>query len=69
VTVVATEKYRVTANSFLADGGDQLYEFTRGADRVGGPQDIDALAAYFAAHPSVSPSEAARIKLSQPTNP
>jgi len=68
VTVVPTDKYRVTMNSFLADGGDQLYEFTLGTERVGGAQDIDALAAYFAAHPSISPGSVDRIKLTpQPT--
>jgi len=69
VAITPEGKYRVTANSFLADGGDQLYEFTRGTDRVGGPQDIDALAAYFAAHPAVAPSPSARIRLTPQTNP
>ena len=69
VTVGPTSKYRLTTNSFLADGGDQLYEFTYGTDRVGGPQDIDALAAYFAAHSSVSPIQVERIKRTSSANP
>ena len=69
VEVVPAQRYRVTTNSFLVDGGDQLYEFTRGTDRVGGPQDIDALAAYFAAHPSVSPNQVERIKSTLSANP
>jgi len=69
VTVVPAEKYRVTANSFLADGGDQLFEFTRGTDRVGGPQDIDALADYFARHETISPGHVDRIKLTAQPNP
>jgi 5'-nucleotidase len=61
--VATDEKYRVTVNSFLADGGDGMYELTRGTDRVVGPNDVDALADYFAAHPQISPSPMGRIKL------
>lgn len=68
-TIEPTGKYRVTMNSFLADGGDQLYEFTHGTDRVGGAQDIDALADYFARHHTISPDKLNRIKEVQPTNP
>ncbi len=42
--------YRVTVNSFMADGGDGFTELTHGIDRLGGPQDIDALAKYLAAY-------------------
>lgn len=34
-TVVPTQAYRVTVNSFLAGGGDEFYELTRGRDPVG----------------------------------
>ncbi|MGD0306693.1 MAG: 5'-nucleotidase, partial [Candidatus Acidiferrales bacterium] len=61
--IAPDEKYRVTVNSFLADGGDSMYELTRGTDRVVGPNDVDALADYFAAHPQISPSPMSRIKL------
>ena len=64
VTVAPTRKYRVTANGFLADGKSQLYEFTRGTERVGGIQNVDALADYFARHHSVSPGTRDRIRLS-----
>lgn len=40
---------RVTVNRFLAEGGDGFTALTAGADRVGGPVDIAALADYLAA--------------------
>jgi len=63
VPVVATQKYRVTANSFLSDGGDQFYEFTHGGERVGGAQDLDALTAFLNKNPSIQPSTLGRIKV------
>jgi 5'-nucleotidase len=41
--------YRVTVNSFLADGGDGFSVFKEGKDLKGGGQDIDALLAWLAA--------------------
>lgn len=69
VTVVPTRKYRVTVSSYLAEGGDRLYEFTHGTDRLDGAQDVDALAGYFAKHHSISPSPQDRIKISPQPNP
>jgi 5'-nucleotidase len=69
VTIDPTRKYRVTASSYLAEGGDRLYEFTHGMERVDGAQDVDALAAYFAKHHSISPSRLHRINTSQQPNP
>ena len=40
--------YRVTVNSFMADGGDGYSTLLKGTDRIGGPQDVDALTAYLA---------------------
>lgn len=54
VTLDPAAGYRVTENSFLASGGDNFVTFTQGTDPVGGGQDIDALAAYFAANPDLS---------------
>jgi 5'-nucleotidase len=62
-SVTPSAKYRVTVNSFMADGGDQLYELKKGADRVGGPQDLDAMKAYFAKHRSVTPTQPNRISI------
>jgi 5'-nucleotidase len=67
--VEATEKYRVTVNSFLADGGNQFYEFTRGTDRIVGGQDVDALADFFARRGTVSPGPANRVRLDTSLNP
>jgi 5'-nucleotidase len=39
--------YRVTANSFLASGGDRFHLFSEGTERAGGPLDVDALAQYL----------------------
>jgi 5'-nucleotidase len=52
--------YRVTVNSFLADGGDGFTALKRGRDLKGGGQDIDALMAYLAAEQR-SPSPTSRI--------
>ncbi len=67
--IAAEQKYRVTVNSFLADGGDQMYEFTLGTERVTGGNDADALANFFEKHPSITPNAIARIKLAGAANP
>jgi len=53
--------YRVTVNSFLADGGDRFTVLTQGTDRLGGALDLDALIAYFAAFSPVPPGPMDRI--------
>jgi 5'-nucleotidase len=40
-------RYRVTVNSFMAEGGDGYATFPRGSDRRVGPRDVDALADYL----------------------
>jgi 5'-nucleotidase len=40
--------YRITVNSFLADGGDIFPVLREGTDRLGGAVDTDALEAYIA---------------------
>ena len=40
--------YRVTVNSYMADGGDGYSTFASVAERRGGGQDIDALVGYLA---------------------
>jgi 5'-nucleotidase len=56
--------YRVTVNSFMADGGDQLFVLREGSARLGGAQDLDALEAYFTANPAgVAPGPQDRILL------
>jgi 5'-nucleotidase len=63
VTVIPTASYRITANSFLADGGDQISIFKSGTDRVTSLPDVDALIAYFAKHGSVEPIQLPRIRV------
>jgi len=53
--------YRVTMNSFLADGGDSFPEFKNGTNRVFGGLDIDALTDYLGAHSPVAPGPQNRI--------
>ncbi len=53
--------YRVTVNSFLADGGDGFSTLTEGTNRLGGAQDIDALISYLAGNRPYAPVTAARI--------
>lgn len=55
--------YRVTVNSFLADGGDQFPVLREGTDRLGGAVDTDALEAYFQAHSPLTPDPVARITI------
>ena len=53
--------YRVTVNSFLADGGDNYTVLREGTDRLGGDVDLDALE-YFQANPGgVAPGPQNRI--------
>jgi 5'-nucleotidase len=53
--------YRVTINSFLQGGGDGFSEFTKGTNITGGGIDLDAFAAYLAAHPGQAPPATDRI--------
>ena len=55
--------YRVTVNSFLADGGDGFPVLTQGTDRLGGAVDTDAFEAYFAANSPLAPTPRNRITL------
>jgi 5'-nucleotidase len=54
--------YRVTVNSFLADGGDSFSVFKDGTDRRIGDFDVNALDRYFAAHSPLSPGPLDRIR-------
>ena len=62
VPVDTAATYRVTVNSFMADGGDTFTALIGGTNRLGGAVDTDALEAYFAANPSgVAPGPQNRI--------
>lgn len=55
--------YRVTVNSFLADGGDNYTVLRQGTNRLGGDVDLDALVKYFEAFSPVAPGPQNRITL------
>jgi 5'-nucleotidase len=61
VPVNPAASYRVTVNSFLADGGDNFAILTAGTHRLGGAVDTDAFEAYFAAFSPVAPGPQDRI--------
>jgi 5'-nucleotidase len=61
VPVSPTASYRVTVNSFLADGGDSFPILVQGINRLGGAVDTDALEAYLTANAPVSPGPQNRI--------
>ena len=52
--------YRVTVNSFMAEGGDGLSLLRQGRNRLGGVQDLDALIALLQTAPA--PTAAPRIE-------
>ena len=52
--IEATKTYRVGTLSFLADGGDLFTAFTGGKNRIGGPEDLGNLVAYFEANPGLT---------------
>ncbi len=45
--IVDDQAYRVTVNSFLAEGGDGFLTLVQGTDRVGGGGDVEAMLAYL----------------------
>jgi 5'-nucleotidase len=53
--------YRVTVNSFLADGGDGFAVLTQGTNRLGGAVDTDAFEGYMKAFSPVAPGPQNRI--------
>lgn len=56
VSLDPAASYRVTMNSFLADGGDLFTVFTEGTAPLGGAQDLDALEAWLQFHGTVNPA-------------
>ena len=63
VPVIPGDSYRITVNSFLADGGDNFSVLVDGTDRRGGEIDLDALVTYFGDNtpPGVAPGPQDRI--------
>ncbi|AFZ68641.1 bifunctional metallophosphatase/5'-nucleotidase [Deinococcus peraridilitoris] len=56
-----TASYRVTVNSFLADGGDGFTVLREGQSRLGGELDVDAFQAFIKSNAPVAPSAQDRI--------
>jgi len=63
VVINPAANYRVTVNSFLADGGDSFPILVQGTNRLGGAVDTDALEAYFVTHSPVAPGPQNRITM------
>jgi 5'-nucleotidase len=61
VAVNKATSYRVTMNSFLADGGDGFPAFRTCTEPLGGEVDVDALGRYMAERSPVSPPRVNRI--------
>jgi 5'-nucleotidase len=59
--------YRVTANSYLADGGDNFSVLKAGVDMTGEPIDVEAFIDYFAAFSPVAPGPMSRIVMVKST--
>ncbi|WP_219414606.1 bifunctional metallophosphatase/5'-nucleotidase [Pseudonocardia nigra] len=55
--------YRITVNSFLADGGDGFSVLTQGTNEVVGGPDLDAFTAYLTANRPTAPPATDRITL------
>ncbi|MBB6625730.1 bifunctional metallophosphatase/5'-nucleotidase [Nocardioides sp. KIGAM211] len=53
--------YRVVANNFLSDGGDNFTTFKDGTNKLVGGLDIDSLRKFLLAHDPVSPTATDRI--------
>lgn len=63
VPVNPSAHYRITVNSLLADGGEQFYILKRGTHRRVDGVDLDAMSAYLARHPKISPVVPHRISV------
>jgi 5'-nucleotidase len=61
VTLNPGQGYRVTMNSFLADGGDGFSVFTQCTNPLGGEVDVDALGRYLGEKSPVAPPPLNRI--------
>jgi 5'-nucleotidase len=62
----AKREYRITVNSFLADGGDNLPILREGRNRVAGVLSLDALVAYFGRQSPVAPGAERRVRRISP---
>jgi 5'-nucleotidase len=63
VAVDPAASYRVTVNSFLADGGDSFTTFVQGTSRIGGGVDLDEFVAWLGANSPVTGPTPNRMQL------
>lgn len=61
VPIAPDAEYRVTVNSFLAEGGDGFALLREGTQRAGGSPDLDALLDYLSGPEPHAPDESPRI--------
>ena len=62
-SIDSAASYRVAANGYLADGGDNFAVFKAGVDRVCGVGDVTAFLEYFMAFSPVPPGRMDRISV------
>ncbi len=55
------KEYRITVNSFIADGGDGFDILKAGTNRMGGPLDLEAFVQYFSKNSPISISTETRV--------
>ena len=61
------QNLRLVVNSFLAQGGDGFEGFLQGRELVGGPLDVEALAAYLRNNPAPDPQPRISLRGSGPS--
>ena len=59
--IAPTDTLRVTANAFVAGGGDNFATFKQGRDLRTGIMDVDALEVYVRSNPTLAPQPLDRI--------
>ncbi len=60
-TINPTTEYRVTVNSFMAEGGGSLNVLKQGTNRLQGPSELAMFAQYFQAHSPITAPKPNRI--------
>ena len=61
VVVVPSQTYRISANSFLAAGGDGFSVLALGTNRTAGKNDVDAFEAFVTASSPIAPPALGRV--------
>jgi 5'-nucleotidase len=66
VQVMPSETYRITANSFVAAGGDGFSILAQGTNRTAGPLDLVPLEAYVTSHTPLALPSLGRVTVATP---